>query len=165
MLTWLPAGKDSNTSRCTPDSTDYHWVEFANGTCDWTLEKCLYNVQNIPQRVPRNVRPPPIPEGPVRYVVRPLHVGNGGYGEMALSFVDEDEIKAYGIGTRQVLSGEGKTADSDQCGKALKVIRKIVEDFSPELGFEIADPCGRASLQGDSLSGPDDGSQAEFEDL
>lgn len=139
---WLPAGKGSNTSHCQPDSTSYHWVEFANGTCNWDTERCLYSVENIATREPRDVRPPPIPTGPVRYVVRPLHVGNGGYGEMALSFVDEEEIKAYGIGTRQVLSGGGRAADGKQCEEALAMVRRIVEEWEPSLGFEVGDPCG-----------------------
>lgn len=139
----------SNSSHCVPDATSYHWVEFANGTCDWSSESCIYAIENHSVRKPPNgIRTPPVPASPVHYIVKPLHIGNGEYGDMALSYVDEEAIKAYGIGTRQILSGTSDEDDLAKCRKALEGVKRVVREFQPTLPFEIGDPCEHGILNG-----------------
>lgn len=139
----------SNSSHCVPEATSYHWVELANGTCDWSSESCRYAIENHPVRDPPNgIRTPPVPALPVHYIVKPLHIGNGEYGDMALSYVDEDDIKAYGIGTRQILSGTGDEEDLEKCRKALEGVKRAIGGFQPALPFEIGDPCDDGIVDG-----------------
>jgi len=166
---WLPAGMSTNTSHCRPDNDSFHWVEFAAGSCDWAAGQCVYHITNVPRRKPKGVHPPPIPEGKaVRYVVKPLHIGNGEYGDMALSYADGEAIKAYGIGTRQILSGRGDPGDEkerEQCRRVVRTVKAVVEEYKPKLGFAIQERVCEGDAGGEDLIGELGGEQKVIGEL
>lgn len=73
-----------------------------------------------------------------------MNVGNGEYGQIAVSYIDEGELKVYGVGTRQILSGGAQTVE--ECGKAFRTLKGVLESHKPDLNFELIDPCVTSKL-------------------
>jgi hypothetical protein len=73
----------------------------------------------------------------VQYTIKPLDIGNGDYGKIAVSYIDDDDsgLRVYGIGTREVLSGS-------ECQKALGTLKWSLKKWDPNLGFILEDVCG-----------------------
>ncbi|KAH6628921.1 hypothetical protein F5144DRAFT_328973 [Chaetomium tenue] len=167
---WVNPSPAANTSHCAPDSTRYHWYEFATlQGCDAAAGTCEFSTQNVAVRAPRgedgnndddddddddssrrdpDAGPLPVPfphDRQLRYVIRPVDVGNGVHGQMAVSWVDDGEVQVYGVGTREVLSaaagaegagdrqGEGLRA----CRKAMRTLRGMWEKYRPRLAMEV----------------------------
>jgi hypothetical protein len=85
----------------------------------------------------------------VDYTIKSLDVGNGDYGKMAVSYIDDEdtELQVYGIGTREILGGE-------VCKEALGTLEWAFERWKPDLGFELADVCvGERGVSGSKLDG------------
>ncbi|KAK3290155.1 uncharacterized protein B0H64DRAFT_453125 [Chaetomium fimeti] len=169
---WVNPSPAANTSHCTPDSPNYHWYEFATlQGCDSGAGTCEFSTQNIAVRAPRgedgnndgyddddhkdgdedserrdpDAGPLPVPfphDRKLRYVIRPVDVGNGAHGQMAVSWVDDGEVQVYGVGTREVLSGvggEGKGGEEGlaACRKAMGTLRGVFEKYRPRLAMEV----------------------------
>ncbi|KAK4098327.1 hypothetical protein N658DRAFT_225247 [Parathielavia hyrcaniae] len=136
---WVNPTLSSNTSHCVPDSPRFHWYEFASKqSCDPEAGTCLYSTQNKAVREPHHAAPLPLPhDRKLRYVIKPVNVGNHGYGQMAVSWIDDGEVKVYGVGTRQVLSGGGDEKTRIDCRKAMHTLREVYERYGPVLPMEV----------------------------
>ncbi|KAI0597591.1 hypothetical protein F4775DRAFT_602604 [Biscogniauxia sp. FL1348] len=149
---WVPADAQGNTTHCRPDSDAFHWYEHASlSSCDAEAGTCTYLTRNVGVRRPAS----PFPDRPLEYVIRPLDLGNGRYGQMAISWIDDGDVRVYGIGTRRVLSGigmageEGSKDDSDDaesCAQALETLRRIRGEYGVKLGFKLVDICGPGAV-------------------
>ncbi|KAI1485989.1 hypothetical protein F5X96DRAFT_689523 [Biscogniauxia mediterranea] len=155
---WVPADAQGNTTHCRPDSDAFHWYEHAAlEACDAEAGTCTYRTRNVGVRRPAS----PFPERPLEYVIRPLDLGNGRYGQMAISWIDDGDVRVYGIGTRRVLSGTGggtgeegsndnnNDADAEGCAQALKTLRRIRAEYGVKLGFKLVDICGTGAVEED----------------
>ncbi|KAM7189010.1 hypothetical protein V8F20_010313 [Naviculisporaceae sp. PSN 640] len=144
---------DNETSHCRPDSSTYHWYEFASKISS-TSSEVTFLTQNVAVRKPRapnrgghGARPIPYPEGKkVRYTIRPVdigdHHGEGGLGQMAVSWIEADKDgdgipdlggQVWGVGTRKVLTpipGTGEMMNVvEDCKKAVGTFRDIYERY------------------------------------
>lgn len=86
----------------------------------------------------------PVPDRPLEYVIKPLTIGNEAYGQIAVSYIDDRDLRVFGVGTRQDLTRSAETRQD--CRMALSTLERISETYSPELGFQLADPCGGLEL-------------------
>jgi len=149
---WLPASARTNTSHCLPHSDEFHWVEYANTTCDAATGRCRNTITNEAVNDPPDVKPPDLKVPPVclDYVVQSLDIGNGPYGRLALSYVDIEQ-GGYGVGSRQMLSTD--PAHARDCHSALRTVRNIAAQYGLEskLKFQIGNPCVGNSGEGSSL--------------
>lgn len=124
--------------------------------------------------------PVPFPhDRKLRYVIRPVDVGNGAHGQMAVSWVDDGEVQVYGVGTRQVLSAVGRgevgvEGDGDggggglkACREAMRTLRGVFERYRPRLAMEVDwTLCdGVGDRRGGLVSQGGDGVGYEGEDL
>ncbi|KAF1846588.1 uncharacterized protein K460DRAFT_395950 [Cucurbitaria berberidis CBS 394.84] len=144
---WVSPSLNSNTSHYKADSDAYHWYEYSKlDTCDQDAGTCTFLTQNFLVRnsADDGVDPLPFPSRPLTYVVRPLDIGNGDYGRIAQSYIDDGQLQVYAVGTRQLLSGE--QVESDECRKALGTLQRVQKLYEPKLGFEIVDTCAQRSL-------------------
>ncbi|KAK4205031.1 hypothetical protein QBC40DRAFT_65403 [Triangularia verruculosa] len=134
---WVTPSLQNDTSHCTPDSGRYHWYEHASKTaCDLDRGTCTFSTQNFRVREPSRARPVPFPERRLTYTIKPLDLGNGGFGQMAVSWIDDGGVMVYGVGTRQVLSGGGEGTRGD-CRKAMGTLRGVYERYRPGLAMEV----------------------------
>ncbi|KAK0664511.1 hypothetical protein QBC41DRAFT_306511 [Cercophora samala] len=140
---WVTPSPQTNKTHCTPDSPRYHWYEHASKlSCDSGRGTCTYSTQNVAVRAPNRAAPVPFPERKLQYTIRPLDVGNGGYGQMAVSWIDDGGVMVYGVGTRQVLSN-GEERTRGDCEKAMGTLRGVYERYKPGLAMEVEwDVCG-----------------------
>ncbi|KAI5919277.1 hypothetical protein F4810DRAFT_511249 [Camillea tinctor] len=154
---WVPADALGNTTHCRPDSDAFHWYEYAaRSSCDAEAGTCTYRTRNVGVRKPAS----PFPERALEYVIHPLDLGNGRYGQMAISWIDDDDVRVYGIGTRQMLSGAGSRGGEDDkdgeskaesCAQALKTLKRIRGEYGVKLGFKIVDVCGSGTVEEEEL--------------
>lgn len=143
---WIPPGLNSDTSHCKADSDAYHWYEYSKkDNCDLKAGTCTFLTENFLARNSSDdgVDPVPFPSRPLPYVIRPLDIGNGDYGRIAQSYIDDSDLKVYAVGTRQLLSHE--QAEIDECRKALGTLQRIQKLYNLKLSFEIMDPCAQGS--------------------
>ncbi|KAK3938001.1 hypothetical protein QBC46DRAFT_356153 [Diplogelasinospora grovesii] len=147
-----PAGYLSFGCHCLPHSDKFHWVEYANTTCDAATGRCRNSITNEPANDPPDVKPPDLKVPPVclDYVVQSPDIGNGPYGRLALSYVDI-EHGGYGVGSRQMLSTD--PAHARDCHSAQRTFRNIAAKYGLEakLKFQIGNPCVGNSEEGSSL--------------
>lgn len=95
-------------------------------------------------RQPEDAEAAPFPERKLEYTIRPTDLGNGDFGRIAVSWIDDGDLRVYGVGTREILSGDG----NGNCGKALRTLRQVVKEYSPEIGFTIEDVCAGGNENG-----------------
>ncbi|THV49682.1 hypothetical protein BGAL_0184g00240 [Botrytis galanthina] len=134
---YVPATSGGDTAHCRPDNPLFHWYEHAKLlSCSPASGTCTYLTQNFPIRAPVHAKPLPLPERPVEYNIKPLDIGNREFGQIAVSYIDDSatRLQVYGIGTREVLKGE-------ECRKALWTLKGIMNDWKPDVGFELEDVC------------------------
>ncbi|EPE24599.1 hypothetical protein GLAREA_08452 [Glarea lozoyensis ATCC 20868] len=151
---WIPPSLSANTSHCVPTSHTFHWYEHAHlQSC--TPSSCTYITQNYPVRIPSHAKGIPLPPNPVDYTIKALDIGNGDYGKMAVSYIDDadTELRVYGIGTREILGGE-------KCREALGTLEWVLQRWKPDLGFELVDICGEE--RGFGGSGLEGGGSQQF---
>lgn len=87
-------------------------------------------------REPHKATPLPRPHTrKLRYVIKPVDIGNREYGQIAVSWIDDGGVKVYGVGTRQILSTDETT--KLECQKAMRTFRDVYEKKKPDLAIEV----------------------------
>ena len=136
LIRWVIPSLTSNTSHCIPDSDRFHWYEYATKqSCDPERGTCSYSTQNVALRKPHHAAPIPFPERKLQYTIKPVNIGNHEYGQIAVSWIDDGGVQVYGVGTRQVLSGEERTRG--ECRKAMRTLGEVYKTHRPKLAMEV----------------------------
>ncbi|KAI0885795.1 uncharacterized protein GGS22DRAFT_188083 [Annulohypoxylon maeteangense] len=137
---WVSADGNGDTSHFQPDLDSFHWLELAvTKSCDEETGNCLYRVQNVPIRQPDDMSLLGVSGRSLKYVVQPPLFGERDSDRVALTYIDGDGVRIHGVGTRQKLSDEKRTAK--ECQNALRTLKRYYEINDVDLGFEIRHIC------------------------
>ncbi|OTA70043.1 hypothetical protein K449DRAFT_417883 [Hypoxylon sp. EC38] len=150
---WVPPSSIGNCSYCQPDSDSFHWIELAwRRSCNDETGTCFYRTKYTPVREPGGELSP-FWTAPLQHVIQsqPQTSEKINGEEIPLIYIDVYAIQFHGVGTRQKLSDEPRTAG--ECQKALRTLKQTYERLDIDLDFEIGNPCAHdTNIDDDSVS-------------